>query len=190
MSCTRYSVALAALCCLGGAARAEIIIAEGESFTPLDAKGWKVTHQQDSYGSHTYGGMWMTHGGCLGAAADSVDSVAKKTITVKDGGTFRVWSKYQAPPYFNYLHKVEIAQNGKTVFTHTYGKKGTDRLWSFSGVSDELWWPWGVDHDAAEAPTTTVELKPGAAEIRLISVANPKPEIGRASCRERVYVLV
>ncbi|MSQ95605.1 MAG: hypothetical protein EXR98_13740 [Gemmataceae bacterium] len=154
---------------------AEIIIAEGESFTPLDKKGWKVTHQQDSYGSHTYGGMWMTHGGCLGAPADSVDSIAKKTITIKDGGTFRVWSKYQAPPYFNYLHKVEIAQNGKTVFTHVYGKKGTDRLWSFSGVSDELWWPWGVDHDAAEAPKTTVSLKPGQVEIRLITIANAKP---------------
>jgi hypothetical protein len=156
-------------------AHGEIIIAEGESFTPLDKKGWKVTHQQDSYGSHTYGGMWMTHGGCLGAPADSVDSVAKKTITVKDGGAFRVWSKYQAPPYFNYLHKVEITQNGKLVFSHVYGKKGTDRLWSFSGVSDEIWWPWGVDHDAAEAPTQIVDLKPGAVEIRLITVPNAKP---------------
>src|SRR5207237_6508364 len=103
--------------------RAEIIVAEGEQFKPLDDKGWKVTHQQDSYGSHTYGGMWMTHGGCLGAPANSVDSVAKKTITIKDGGVFRVWSKYQAPPYFNYLHKVEITQNGKVVFSHVYGKK-------------------------------------------------------------------
>lgn len=154
---------------------AEIIIAEGESFTPLDKKGWKVTHQQDSYASHTYGGAWMSQGGCLGAPADSVDSVAKKSINVKDGGTFRVWSKYQAPPYFNYLHKVEIEQGGKVVFSHVYGKKGTDRLWSFSGESNELWWPWGVDHDAAEAPKTAVELKPGAAEIRLITVAQPKP---------------
>lgn len=155
--------------------RAEIIIAEGESFTPLDAKGWKVTHQEDSYGSHTYGGMWTTQGGCLGAPADSVGSVAKKIITVKEGGTFRVWSKYQAPPYFNYLHKIEILQNGNTVFTHVYGKKNTDRLWSFSGVSDELWWPWGVDHDCAEAPATTLALKPGQAEIRLSTIANAKP---------------
>ncbi|MFO0825207.1 MAG: hypothetical protein U0792_19160 [Gemmataceae bacterium] len=156
-------------------ARGEIIIAEGEAFTPADAKGWKVTHQQDSYGSHTYGGMWMTHGGCLGAPADSVDSVASQTVTVKEGGTFRVWSKYQAPPYFNYLHKIEILQDGKVVFSQVYGKKGTDRLWSFSGVSDELWWPWGIDHDAAEAPKTTVDLKLGTAEIRLVALANAKP---------------
>lgn len=168
-------LSLASFLLLTTMTRAEIIIVEGESFTPLDKKGWKVTHQQDSYGSHTYGGMWMTHGGCLGAPADSVDSVAKKSILVKEGGAFRVWSKYQAPPYFNYLHKVEIVQNGTTVFSHVYGKKGTDRLWSFSGVSDELWWPWGVDHDAAEAPKTTANLKPGAAEIRLITVPNAKP---------------
>ena len=74
-------------------ARAEIIIAEGETFKPLDNKGWKVTHQQDTYGSHTYGGMWMTHGGCLGAKADSVGSIAVKNIKIKDAGTFRVWSK-------------------------------------------------------------------------------------------------
>lgn len=155
--------------------RAEIIVAEGESFTPGDAKGWKITHQNDSYGSHTYGGMWTTHGGCLGAAADSVNSVARKTVSVKEAGKFRVWSKYQAPPYFNYLHQVEVIQNGKTVFSHVFGKNGTDRLWSFSGVSDELWWPWGVDHDCAESPTHTADLTPGAAEIRLTSVANPKP---------------
>src|SRR5213079_1847425 len=80
-----------------------------------------------------------------------------------------------APPYFNYLHKVEITQNGKVVFSHVYGKRGTDRLWSFSGVSDELWWPWGVDHDSAEAPKTIADLAAGAAEVRLITVANAAP---------------
>src|SRR5690348_14953131 len=133
------------------AVAAEVVIAEGERFRPLDDKGWKLTHQNDSYGSHTYGGMWMTHGACLGAPADSADSVATQTVEVPKAGSYRVWSKYQAPPYFNYLHKVEVVQNGRTVFTHVYGRAGTPRLWSFSGVSDELWWPWGVDHDAAEA---------------------------------------
>src|SRR5262249_39193306 len=110
--------------------RAEVIVAEGESFKALDAKGWKATHQQDSYGSHTYGGMWMTHGGCLGAPADSVDSVATQTVTIATTGKYRVWSKYQAPPYFNYLHKIEVVQNGKSVFSHVYGKSGTPRLWT------------------------------------------------------------
>ncbi len=152
-----------------------VIVAEGERFTPRDEKGWRVTHQDDSYGSHSYGGMWMTHGGCLGAPTDSAGSVAVQAVTIPAAGKYRVWSKYQAPPYFNYLHRVEVRQGGKVKFSHDYGKKGTPRLWSFSGVSDELWWPWGVDHDTAEAPTTLVDLAAGPAEIVLTTLANPKP---------------
>ncbi|MSR51888.1 MAG: hypothetical protein EXS09_01190 [Gemmataceae bacterium] len=169
------SLPLLLLLMFGSALRAEIIVAEGEKFTPKDDKGWKITHQQDTYGSHTYGGMWMSQGASLGAPALSVGSVATQAITVSAAGKYRVWSKYQAPPYFNYLHKLEVVQGGKAVFTHVYGKKGTDRLWSFSGVSDELWWPWGVDHDCAEAPKTLVDLAAGPAELRLTTVENPKP---------------
>ncbi|MEZ6141125.1 MAG: beta-galactosidase trimerization domain-containing protein [Zavarzinella sp.] len=154
---------------------AEIVVAEGEKFTPQDQLGWKITHQDDSYGSHTYGGMWMTHGGCLGAPTSSENSIAIQKVTIAQAGQYRVWSKYQAPPYFHYLHRVEVIQGGKTVFQHVYGKKGTDRLWSFSGVSDELWWPWGVDHDAAEAPKNLANLQAGEAEIRLITEKNPAP---------------
>ena len=152
-----------------------VVVAEGERFTPLDKKGWKVTHQDDSYGSHTYGGMWMTHGGCLGAPADSVDSVATQKVSIPKAGKYRVWSKYQAPPYFEYVHRVEVRQGGKVVFTHDYGKAGTPRLWSFSGVSDELFWYWGVDHDAAESPKTTADLAAGEAEVRLVTTKNPAP---------------
>ncbi len=153
----------------------QVVIAEGEQFAPQDGGGWKRTHQQDSYASHTYGGMWMTHGGCLGAPADSEGSVAVQKIRVPAAGSYRVWSKYQAPPYFNYLHKIEIVQKGKIVFSHVYGKRGTERLWSFSGASNELWWFWGVDHDAAEAPKNTVKLDAGDAEIRLSTMKSPEP---------------
>ncbi len=151
-----------------------IIVAEGEQFTP-QGKGWNVTHQNDSYGSHTYGGMWVTHGGGLGAPADSVGAVAVQKVQIPKAGKYRVWSKYQAPPYFQYLHKIEIVQNGQSLFSHIYGKAGTPRLWSFSGTSDELWWPWGVDHDAAEAPQALVKLAAGPAEIRLSTVEPAQP---------------
>jgi hypothetical protein len=166
------------ICCALLASRAiavDIIVAEGERFKALDNKGWKITRQDDSYGSHTYGGMWMTNGGCMGAPAESVGSVATQTIRVKADGKYRVWSKYQSPPYFNYLHKIEITQDGKTLFSHVYGALDADRLWSFGGVGKQLWWPWGVDHDAAEAPREMVELKRRDIEIRLITVANAAP---------------
>ena len=145
-------VSLTLLLAASPLAAAEVIVAEGERFRALDAKGWKVIHQDDSYASHTYGGMWVSQGGLLSAPAASEGAIATQTITVPLAGPYRVWSKYQAPPYFNYLHRIEIVQTGKTVFSHVYGKAGTERLWSFSADSDELWWPWGVDHDAAEAP--------------------------------------
>ncbi len=172
---SRIGVAIAAGWLAGQASAAMVVVAEGERFTPQDDKGWAVIQQDESYASHTYGGMWSTHGGLLSAPAQSVGAVAVQTVRIPSSGVCRVWSKYQAPPYYNYLHKIEIAQKGKTVFSHVYGRRGTDRLWSFGALSDELWLSWGVDHDAAEAPRTAADLEQGEAEIRLVSVANDNP---------------
>ncbi|MCY3018776.1 MAG: hypothetical protein NTW87_07080, partial [Planctomycetota bacterium] len=166
---------LAALAAVAGEGPPSVVVAEGEAFKPLDGKGWRVTHQNDSYASHTYGGMWVTHGGLLSAPANSASSIAVQTVVIPAAGKYRVWSKYQAPPYFNYLHKIEVVQNGKALHSRVYGKEGTPRLWSFCENSDVLWWPWGVDHDAAEAPQEMAELAAGPAEIRLETVANEQP---------------
>ena len=152
-----------------------LIIAEGEKFTPQDSRGWKLTRQADSWASHTYGGMWVTHGALLGAPHHSAGSIATQAVVVPVSGKYRVWSKYQSMPYFSYAHQVEIVQNGRTVFSHVYGKPGAPRFYSFAGAYQmkpvgEVWWPWGVDHDAAEAPEGLVELQAGPAEIRLITV--------------------
>lgn len=158
-----------------------VVVVEGERFTPLDDKGWAVKHQDETYASHAYGGMWVTFGGLLGAPADSVGSVAVQKITVPEDGQYRVWSKYQSPPYFNFIHKVEVHQGGKKVFEHTYGKVTAKRLYTFSGhpynmpAMSQVWFPWGVDHDGAEAPAAPVALKAGDAEIRLITVKNEDP---------------
>lgn len=152
-----------------------IIIAEGEKFQIQDNKGWKVTHQDDSYASHTYGGMWVSNGGLLGAPADSVGSVATSTVTIPTGGLYKVWSKYQSPPYYNYMHRIEVIQNGRTVLSRVYGKIDAVRLYSFgAGPTTQLFWIWGIDHDAAES-SDPIELQPGPAEIRLITVQNDKP---------------
>ncbi|MCH2118019.1 MAG: hypothetical protein MK161_10020 [Pirellulales bacterium] len=152
-----------------------VIVAEGEKFTPQDEGGWKRLRQDDTWASHSYGAMWVTHGALLGAPATSAGSVATQTVNVPAAGQYRVWSKYQSMPYFSYPHKVEVVQDGKVVFSHTYGKPGAPRIYSFSGAYQmkpigELWWPWGVDHDAAEAPEDLVNLEAGPAEIRLVSV--------------------
>jgi hypothetical protein len=176
-------ITLAMICALAlpfillpDASAEETVIAEGEKFRTLDKYGWKITPQDESWASHTYGGMWSSHGGLLGAPADSVNSVAVQAVTIPADGKYRVWSRYQAPPYFNFMHRVEVRQGGKLLYSEVYGKKETKRHWSFGVESTQLWWPWGVDHDAAEAPPDkTVTLKAGEAELRLITVKMPEP---------------
>lgn len=174
-----WAVLATALLMMGLAQAQTVIVAEGESFTPLDNKGWKVTHQDDSYASHTYGGMWVSGGATLGAPADSAGSIAVKKINVPAAGAYRVWSKYQSPPYYNFMHRIDVIQDGKTVLSRVYGKINAPRLYSFGGAYGykpfaQLWWIWGVDHDAAEG-SDPVALNAGPAEIRLITLAGDKP---------------
>jgi len=156
-----------------------IVVAEGEKFITLDEHegrgGWKLTRQDQSWASHSYGAMWATHGAVLGGPAAREGAVATQAVTVNDAGAYRVWSKYQSMPYFTYEHKVEILQAGKILFSHIYGKRNAPRFFSFAGAYQsppigECWWPWGVDHDAAEAPATLVKLQAGSATIRLTTV--------------------
>lgn len=160
-----------------------VVVAEGERFKSDDSEnGWRVLHQEQSYATQAFGGMWVTHGGLIGAPADSVDAVATQRVTIPEAGSYRVWSKYQSPPYFNFQHRVEVWQNNRKVFSYDYGKLAADRIYSFFGKTTyglppkkQVWFPWGVDHDAAEAPKNLVKLNKGAAEIRLISQANADP---------------
>lgn len=158
-----------------------LIVAEGEFFRLQDKNGWAVVHQDDSYGSHSYGGMWQMNGGLLGAPAGSDGSVAVRKINVTRAGNYRVWSKYQSPPYFNYQHRIEVAQGGKVVYTYDYGAVSNERFYSFAGaykapMIKQQWWFWGVDHDAAEAPKDKfATLAAGAAEVRLVTIKNAFP---------------
>lgn len=152
-----------------------IVVAEGEKFTTQGNDGWELTPQDQSWASHSYGGMWATHGALLGAPAASAGAVATQKVTVETAGDYRVWSKYQSMPYFTYEHKVEVLQNGRVVFSHIYGTLDGKRLFSFAGAYQsppisQCWWPWGVDHDAAEPAEPTATLAAGSAEIRLTTV--------------------
>lgn len=151
-----------------------VVVAEGEKFAMPNEDGWVLTRQDDSWASHSYGGMWVTHGALLGIAHGIDGAVATQEVTIKEAGDYKVWSKYQSMPYFDYQHSVQIVQNGKTVYSHIYGKMDGKRFYSFAGAYKsepiaQCWFPWGVDHDAAEAPEKTAALAAGPATISLIS---------------------
>lgn len=179
-----WLLTLGLLCCrLAAAAGPVVVVAEGERFTVKgDDGGWSVRHQDQSYATQAFGGMWATHGGLLGAPSSSVNSTAVQRVEVPEAGSYRVWSKYQSPPYFNFLHRVEVWQGGRKVFSHDYGSLQAERIYSFFGKTvyglepkKQVWFPWGVDHDAAEAPRKPVKLAKGTAEIRLVSLEELKP---------------
>ena len=159
-----------------------IVVAEGERFQPRDDQGWQILHQDQSYATQTFGGMWVTHGGLVGASRERQNVTAVQQVQIPASDSYRVWSKYQSPPYFNYLHRIEIWQRNRKVFSFDYGKVNAKRMYSFCGKTvyglppqQQIWFPWGVDHDAAEAPSQRVRLTKGSAEIRLIALANPEP---------------
>ena len=109
-----------------------IVLAEGERFL-TNKSDWTVCSQSDSYADQTFGGMWSTHGGLLRAPAESANSTAVQTVKIPEAGKYRVWSKYQCPPYFHYMHRVEVWQRGRRLFSHDYGKLTAKRLYSFFG---------------------------------------------------------
>ncbi len=157
-----------------------LVVAEGERFSVLDTNGWALTQMDDSYGCANFGGMWPTYGAVLGAPPESSNSVAVQDVTIERAGVYRVWSKYQSPPYFNFLHRLDVLQNGTSVYSYVYGRTNSWRLWSYSVASDELWWSWGPDHDAAEAPSNLfAALESGPARIRLETVPNEEPAADR-----------
>ena len=153
-----------------------IVVAEGEGFAPTGDDGWQVVGQEDSYATQTFGAMWVTHGGLIKAETGLEGAEARQTVRVPADGSYRVWSKYQAPPYFAYPHRIEIHQAGKKVFEYRYGDLDAERMWSFCGETTyglppvkQIWFTWGVDHDAAEAPKRVAQLKAGTAELRLFA---------------------
>ena len=68
-----------------------VVVAEGERFLPQPVKpgakpGWQVLHQDQTYATQTFGGMWVTHGSLLGAAADVADAVATTKVNIPQAG--------------------------------------------------------------------------------------------------------
>jgi hypothetical protein len=157
------------------------VIAEAERFIPVETGGWRTVHQEYSFASGTFGGMWVSQGAVLGAPPNSANHSATQTVSIPASGIYRVWSKYQSPSYLNFQHRIEIRQNDILVYSNEYGRLESPRFWSFSGAYGlkpipQVWWTWGIDHDAAEAPATVfAPLLAGSAEIRLLSVSNTPP---------------
>ncbi len=142
-------------------------------------KGWQVGRWgQDLYQNMTFGGVWASR--LRMAMTDSGSEAASVTseIEVPADATYKVWAKYECPPFFNYAFGIKIEPvggKGGAVFDKTYGLIESPKHYCFTTklTSGSLYWNWGIDHDAAEG--YEVKLAKGKYRVTLYKTKNPEP---------------
>ena len=145
--------------------------------------GWQVGRWgHDLYQNMIFGGVWAS--GLRNAMTDETDTPAQVTaeIIVPTNGTYKVWAKYECPPFFNYAFAIRITPvtGGPPIFDHTYGLREAPKHYCFTAklTSGDLYWNWGMDHDAAEG--YEAKLEKGRYRVTLAKTKNPEPRGARS----------
>jgi len=174
------------------------IVIECEDMTGVNqkafgfGKGWQVGRWgKDLYQNMNFGGVWASR---LRTAMTDGSSplplspvpLVYSDIEVPAAGTYKVWAKYECPPFFNYAFGISIrpleanGKLGKVVFNKTYGLIDSPKHFSFNDklIKGSLYWNWGIDHDAAEGYEVT--LPKGRYRVTMSKTENPPPAGGRS----------
>ncbi len=144
--------------------------------------GWKFAKWgTDLLQQNTFGGHWSSR--MANAMSDATDPKGKrqeiyKDVTITMGGKHKVWAKFECPPFFNYPFGIKIVKldetgkPGATVFDKVYGMRDGTKHYSFMGktLKGDLYWSWGMDHDAAEGFET--DLAAGKYRVVLYKAQN------------------
>lgn len=162
------------------------IIIECENMKGVDqrrfgpGKDWQVGRWgHDLFQNMIFGGAWASR--LRTAMTDNSDSSAEATaeITVSASGKYKVWVKYECPPFFNYPFGIKIQpaepKDAPAVFYKTYGLRESPKHFCFTKklTRGDAYWAWGIDHDAAEG--YEAELKAGRYLVTLHKAANVEP---------------
>ncbi len=144
---------------------------------------WQVGRWgHDLYQNMIFGGVWASR--LRNAMTDASDTPAEATteFEVPIAATYKVWAKYECPPFFNYAFAIRItpAAGGPPVFDHTYGLRESPKHFCFTSklTTGDLYWNWGLDHDAAEGYEATLEK--GRYRLTLAKTKNPEPRGARS----------
>lgn len=152
-----------------------------ERFGP--GKGWQVGRWgHDLYQNMIFGGVWASR--LRNAMTDETDAPAEVSteIEVPAEGAYKVWAKYECPPFFNYAFgiRIEPAAGGAAVFEHSYGLRDAAKHYCFTSklTTGDLYWNWGMDHDAAEG--YEAKLAKGRYRVTLSKAKNVEPKGARS----------
>jgi len=146
-----------------------------QGFTPQWTAGlWG----RDLYQNMVFGAVFASRMAAAVCDASETPSAALQDIEVPRDGKYKVWVKYECPPFFNYPFGIRIEKlnaagkpEGKA-YDKVYGLRGALRHFSFNRLqTDDLYWGWGMDHDAAEGYET--DLAAGRYRVTLYKAALP-----------------
>ncbi len=135
---------------------------------------------RDLHQNMIFGGVWSSR--MANAVTDASDTPAEvfQDVTIPSAGKYKVWAKYEVPPFFNYPFGVRIETlgsdgkpAGQAIFDKVYGLRDSLKHFSFNKKlkSGDLFWNWGMDHDAAEGYET--ELPAGKVRVTLYKAKGP-----------------
>ncbi|HOJ31407.1 MAG TPA: beta-galactosidase trimerization domain-containing protein [bacterium] len=170
------------------------IIVEAEDMTGVNQKNfgpgqtWNIGRWGiDLYQNMTFGGVWASRLKTAITDEKNGDAEISKIIEIPQSDTYKVWVKYECPPFFNYAFRVRIIDRaGNTVFDKIYGLLTSEKHYCFTDkvVRGSLYWQWGIDHDAAEG--YDVKLDKGTYKLSISKTHNPEP----AGCRSIDVVMI
>ena len=150
--------------------------------------GWKFAKWGvDLYQQNTFGGHWSSRlANAMSDAANPTDkSGVYQDVKIPEATRYKIWAKYECPPFFHYpfgirIEKLAGGKTGETVFEKTYGMREGVKHYSFMTKvqTGDLYWTWGMDHDAAEGFET--DLAAGDYRVTLFKAPNVAPSGARS----------
>jgi hypothetical protein len=152
---------------------APAVAVEAEDFTI--ESGWKVV--QNGHGNYMVDIIGYNHISgerLLSLDSKTDDASAYMDVTIPESGAYRLWVRYEYPPFCETRFRVVVRQDGRTVIDHLMGTKTSPRF-GF-GISlakaqhDPAWGPEGLFEEVVSVP----ELKAGLARLYLKGAAQPQ----------------
>ena len=147
-----------------------------EGFTPVWTAGrWgRDTHQNMIFGS-----AWASRMATAVTDASDDPSAVRQDIQVPRTGKYKIWARYECPPFFNYPFGMDIEKlgadgaAGKAVYEKVCGLRAAAKHFSFKKelLKSDLYWAWGIDHDAAEG--YEADLQEGTYRVTLYKAPLP-----------------
>jgi len=135
----------------------------------------------DLHQNMIFGGPWASRMAAAITDAGNNQAEAYADIEVPRADRYKVWAKYECPPNFNYAFGIRIERlgadgtPGEQVFARTYGLREAAKHYNFTNdvTAGDLYWTWGIDHDAAEGYET--DLAAGTYRVTLVKLPNRAP---------------